>query len=229
MHRNSNFFLVPNEVFILGLDHGELSVYLYLLYCEDRATYQCHPSYNTIGEAIGMSKKTVQKYVRSLENKHLISTEYTAITTKDGRTRNGSLLYTILPMKDALQYYYETKFREIADEKLRRKIEEKLRRFNIDLWCFRGEIKKQSPIESKNSFRAICERMWGEEIIIQKMLLIIEKCMKIHLFTSKSLVRFCCRKKGHGCKATVHRSQQPAMRAVSTVVSIWKKWVANGA
>lgn len=80
-----------------------------------------------------MSKKTVQKYVRSLENKHLISTEYTTITTKDGSTRNGSLLYTICPIKDALQYYYETKFREIADEKLRRKIEEKLRRFNIDL------------------------------------------------------------------------------------------------
>lgn len=133
MHRNSNYFLVPNEVFILGLDHGELSVYLYLLYCEDRATYQCHPSYNTIGEAIGMSKKTVQKYVRSLENKHLISTEYTTIITKDGRTRNGSLLYTILPIKDALQYYYETKFREISDEKLRNKIKEKLRRFNIDL------------------------------------------------------------------------------------------------
>lgn len=132
MHRNSNYFLVPNEVFVLGLDHGELSVYLYLLYCEDRATYQCHPSYNTIGEAIGMSKKTVQKYVRSLENKHLISTEYTTITTKDGRMRNGSLLYTIRPIKDALQHYYEIKFREIADEKLRRKIEEKLRRLNLD-------------------------------------------------------------------------------------------------
>lgn len=133
MHRNSNYFLVPNEVFILGLDHGELSVYLYLLYCEVRATYQCHPSYNTIGEAIGMSKKTVQKYVRSLENKRLISTEYTTIITKDGRARNGSLLYTIRPMKDALQYYYEAKFREISDEKLRNKIKEKLRRFNIDL------------------------------------------------------------------------------------------------
>ena len=106
---------------------------MYLLYCEDRTTYQCHPSYNTIGEAIGMSKKTVRKYVRSLENKHLINTEYTTITTKDGRTRNGSMLYTILPIKNALQYYYETKFCEIADEKLRNKIEEKLRRFKIDL------------------------------------------------------------------------------------------------
>ncbi len=38
------YFMVPNEVFSLGLNSSELSIYSYLLRCEDRKTYQCHPS-----------------------------------------------------------------------------------------------------------------------------------------------------------------------------------------
>ena len=45
-----NYFPVPNEVFLLGLSPGELAVYSYLLFCEDRSTYQCWPSFKTIGE-----------------------------------------------------------------------------------------------------------------------------------------------------------------------------------
>ena len=36
------------------------------MYCEDRKTFQCHPSFSTIGEAVGMSNNTVKKYVRGL-------------------------------------------------------------------------------------------------------------------------------------------------------------------
>lgn len=39
------YFMVPNEVFNLGLNSSEISIYGYLLRCEDRRTYQCHPSY----------------------------------------------------------------------------------------------------------------------------------------------------------------------------------------
>lgn len=46
-----NYFPVPNEVFVLGLSPGELAVYCYLLFCEDRTTYQCWPSFQTIGKA----------------------------------------------------------------------------------------------------------------------------------------------------------------------------------
>ena len=38
------YCLVPNEVFELGLNSHEIAVYNYLLRCEDRRTYQCHPS-----------------------------------------------------------------------------------------------------------------------------------------------------------------------------------------
>ena len=45
---NKHYYLVPNEVFNLGLSSHEIAVYNYLLRCEDRRTYQCHPSYRTI-------------------------------------------------------------------------------------------------------------------------------------------------------------------------------------
>ena len=39
-----NYFPLPNEIYQLGLSHGAISVYGYLLRIEDRRTYQCHPS-----------------------------------------------------------------------------------------------------------------------------------------------------------------------------------------
>jgi hypothetical protein len=70
-----NFFPLPNAIFSLGLSAGELAVYAYLMYCEDRKSHQCWPSYKTIGKAVGMSENTVRKYVRELEYKTLILTE----------------------------------------------------------------------------------------------------------------------------------------------------------
>ena len=53
---NKNYFKVPNEVFHIGLSYPEISIYCYLLSIEDRETYQCYPSYKTIGKALGMRK-----------------------------------------------------------------------------------------------------------------------------------------------------------------------------
>lgn len=100
------YFPLPNEIFCLGLCSGEIAVYAYLLYCEDRKTFQCYPSYRTIGRAVGLSRNTVKKYVAGLEQKHLIVTEPTTVYTKDGIKRNGNLLYTILPIEQAVMYYY---------------------------------------------------------------------------------------------------------------------------
>jgi predicted transcriptional regulator len=79
------------------------------MYCEERDTFQCHPSYASIGEATGMSKNTVKKYVQSLERKGFIYTEPTKVKTKDGRVHNGSLLYTIQPIKPIEEAYFERK------------------------------------------------------------------------------------------------------------------------
>ena len=59
-----NYFPLPNEIYQLGLSQGAIAVYGYLLRIEDRRTYQCHPSYATIGKAVGMSRNTVRKYVQ---------------------------------------------------------------------------------------------------------------------------------------------------------------------
>lgn len=110
-----NYFPLPNEIFMLGLCAGEISVYSYLLYLENRKTFQCWPSYKTIGRAVGMSQNTVRKYVMALEEKKLIMTEPTSIRTKDGRKHNGSLLYTIRPIQEALDLFYE---RQMAQAEL---------------------------------------------------------------------------------------------------------------
>ena len=102
-----NFFPLPNAIFSLGLSAGELAVYAYLMYCEDRKSHQCWPSYKTIGEAVGMSRNTVQKYVRELEYKALIITEPTKYESKSGQVRNGNLIYTILPIQPAVNAYNE--------------------------------------------------------------------------------------------------------------------------
>ncbi len=102
-----DYFPLPKSIFNLDLSTGEIVVYAYLMYCEDRKTFQCHPSYSTIGSATGMSKNTVKKYVESLERKGFIITEPTKVKTKDGRTHNGSLLYTIQPIKPIEEAYFE--------------------------------------------------------------------------------------------------------------------------
>lgn len=53
-----------------------------------------------------MSRNTVRKYVKLLEQKQLIRTEPTEIYTANGVKRNGNLLYTILPIEQAVEHYY---------------------------------------------------------------------------------------------------------------------------
>jgi len=108
-----NFFPLPNEIFSLGLSSGELAVYSYLLYCEDRNIYRCWPSYRTIGKAVDMSVNTVRKYVEMLEERGLIVTEPTAITTKGGQKRNGSLLYTIRPIQEAVDLHNQRQLQQL--------------------------------------------------------------------------------------------------------------------
>lgn len=113
-NKEKHYFTLPNEIFCLGLSSGEISVYSFLLRCENRKTYQCYPSYRTIGQALKMSQNTVRKYVKSLEGKCLISTERTEIITKNGIKRNGTLLYTIRPIAEAIEYYHNEQLSKYA-------------------------------------------------------------------------------------------------------------------
>lgn len=106
-------FTLPNELFSLELNSAEISIYAYLLYCEDRKTHQCWPSYKKIAEEVGLSPKTVRKYVIELVDKGLISTENTSVITKKGIKRNGSLRYTIRPIREAVEQHEQRQLRQL--------------------------------------------------------------------------------------------------------------------
>ena len=98
-----------------------LAVYSYLLFCEDRSTYQCWPSFKTIGKVTGMSTNTVRKYVRMLEDRVLITTEPTSITTRAGQKRNGNLLFTIRPIQEAVEQFYQRQMEKVSSDVQRKK------------------------------------------------------------------------------------------------------------
>ena len=116
-----NFFPMPKKIFNLGMSAGEIAVYAYLMFRENRKTYQCYPSYRTIGDAVGMSRNTVKKYIDALVEKQLIYAEPTKVTTKDG-VRNGNLLYTIRPLDAALEYHLEQQMKAYSQQCLTRQL-----------------------------------------------------------------------------------------------------------
>ena len=108
-----NFFSLPNEVFLLGLSAGELSVYSFLKRCENRKTHQCWPSIKTIGQAVGMSENTVRKYIRRLEERELITTEPTEVITRASGRRNGNLLFILRPIQEVINQYYDHQMEQL--------------------------------------------------------------------------------------------------------------------
>lgn len=133
-----DYFPLPNEIFCLNLSYGEIAVYAYLLYREDRKTFRCHPSFRTIGDTLKMSRNTVSKYVKQLEEKQLIRTEPTEVRTANGMKRNGNLLYTILPIEQAKNLYLEQQLQRTACQQAHEKAIRKLERY--------GRQKKQEAV-----------------------------------------------------------------------------------
>ena len=115
-----DYFPLPKEIFSLGLSAAEIAIYAYLLFCEDRQTFQCWPSYRKISEAVGLSPNTIRKHIRSLEERDLLVTEPTTVATKDGCKRNGNLLFTIRPIQAALQQDYDRQLRKLDEDAARR-------------------------------------------------------------------------------------------------------------
>lgn len=110
---HGNFFALPNEIFLWGLTAGKLAVYSFLRRCEDRKTRQCWPSIKTIGKAVNMSENTVRKCSRKLEERGIIATETTEVTTKAGEKRNGNLRYTLRPIQEVIDEYYDRQMEEL--------------------------------------------------------------------------------------------------------------------
>ena len=168
---DKNYFKVPNEVFHIGLSYPEISIYCYLLSIEDRETYQCWPSYKTIGKALGMSENTVSKYVRSLEEKGFIRTEPTMVRSKDGRHLNGNLLYTIRPIQAAIELFYERQLTELELATERQRVAKLLReqdpprdRLWAAVWPSSGRGRVPAPPSGFRPVWAVCGRRCGTRL-----------------------------------------------------------------
>ncbi len=123
-----NFFSLPNEVFLLALPPSAFLVYAYLLYCEDRRTHQCHPSYRTIAGTTGLSLNTVVKSVSVLAEWDLITVERSCWFNEVGMKRNGNNVYTIRPIREAVDYYNEQQLQRLDAISERQRIQARLSR-----------------------------------------------------------------------------------------------------
>lgn len=121
-----NCFPVPNILLDMDLPASAVAVYLYLLRSADRNTDQCHPSEATIAKRLLLSRNTVAKHVRLLEERRLIITEHTKIITKNGIKKNGNLLYTMIPLQKVMEQHYEQQFNALERTAERRKAQAKL-------------------------------------------------------------------------------------------------------
>ena len=119
-------FSLPNDVFRLGLKSGDLLVYIYLQYQKGAHSDQCWPSYATIGEAVGMSRKTVQKHVSALINKGLVRAEYTSVFVR-GQKVNGNLLYTLKPVEQVLREREKAQLDKLKQAEAQRKWDERIK------------------------------------------------------------------------------------------------------
>lgn len=78
VNTHSRFFMMPNEIYQLRLSAGTIATYGYLMSHEnrrrgDKDRFTCHPSYATIGNAIGRSARSVAKYVAELVEADMVA------------------------------------------------------------------------------------------------------------------------------------------------------------
>ena len=102
-----NCFPVPNELLEFDLPGGAIAVYIYLLRHANRRTDQCHPSTATITKKLHLCRNTVANHIRLLEECGLVATEDTEIITKRGIKKNGNLRFTLVPLHEVTQAYYD--------------------------------------------------------------------------------------------------------------------------
>ena len=107
------FFTLPNEIFLLNLPPSAFMVYAYLLLMEERKPHTCHPSYNTIAATTGLSKNTALKSIGDLLKAGLITVEPSSYYDKSGMKWKGNNLYTILPIRSAVDIFHQRQLRKL--------------------------------------------------------------------------------------------------------------------
>lgn len=128
--KDKKFFTLPNEVFLLRLPPSAFMVYAYLLLIEDRRMHTCHPSYNTIAATTGLAKNTAMKSVSTLLEMGLIAVESSSYFDKCGMKWKGNNLYTILPVRAAVDALHRRQLRQLELDAERRRTLQKQKKYN---------------------------------------------------------------------------------------------------
>lgn len=118
----TKFFTLPNEIFLLRLPPSAFLVYAYLLLIEDRRTHTCHPSYNTIAAATGLAKNTAMESINTLLETGLITAESSSYFDKHGMKWKGNNLYTILPVRAAVDVFHQRQLQQLELDIGRRRL-----------------------------------------------------------------------------------------------------------
>ena len=88
-------FYVPAAIFEGDRSAYAVAVYAYLCFCADKSGV-CFPGMNTIAQKCGMSRSSVNRTLKKLEETGMIRMTATAQPTGSGRVRRGTNRYRIL-------------------------------------------------------------------------------------------------------------------------------------
>ena len=75
-----------------------------------------------MAKVLHLSRNTVAKHVRLLEERGLIITERTQVQMKNGIRKNGNLRYTIVPMHEVLEQRYQRQMAELERQRVRQEL-----------------------------------------------------------------------------------------------------------
>lgn len=73
-------------------------------------------------KVLHLSRNTVAKHMRLLEEHGLIITEWTQIQMKNGIRKNGNLRCTIVPMHEILEQCYQRQMTELERQQVQQKL-----------------------------------------------------------------------------------------------------------
>ncbi len=75
-----------------------------------------------MAKVLHLSRNTVAKHMRLLEEHGLIITEWTQIQMKNGIRKNGNLRHTIVPMHEVLEQCYQRQMTELERQRVQQKL-----------------------------------------------------------------------------------------------------------
>ena len=75
-----------------------------------------------MAKVLHLSRNTVAKHMRLLEEHGLIITEWTQIQMKNGIRKNGNLRCTIVPMHEVVEQCYQRQTTELERQRVQQKL-----------------------------------------------------------------------------------------------------------